>query len=735
MDVLKQLHTSVAQSFEKSFDNAYRDLNIELARRYEQSKEAEEVIAKVQKLEHEIAILKDKSHPCEVDSKSKKFFTSMQETYGPEHVLGYLDDSGMGDLHPEVKVQIVETGAKYRGLYKHFNELIEVCGALRVKVDSHKQKLVQWHDRITREEFTIELSGAPVKFQRVHGAQCTSNQLQLPPSRPKSLPSEPVNHRARPEASTLDLNQLKPKLLEDPKKQDIRHKHDIGSNTQTHYTTELPESASTNSDVPSTTEETASNDCTSDASTGTTARELKRKRVLLPEPNPQDPPLNDDSTEGRLQRPIVIKSESMSSSPLRNFSGYRAPTGSQDLDEIGSSVETPTKKNRPNRNYHNQGDPSGTNVFEAASAPEQDYKNFQRQESEWRTPRQSGALRPIDNNARVVNFSDQRSTKPKRNPEKTAKYAIPSIAEDGENYVNVDTAQRIGKPVCGANESLPNTNNAPAQQRLQDLLESPLPSRLPLNAQRSHAQPSNTAQSSARGSGGVVDQSSRENRRNLSATNPKPLQEVQEPRVRTPVAHIQKPTSVDAHANSTEARTGNRPYRDRSLEQFELSHFKINSEYNHGLDFAFDTVVRRKDERKCMSGCTRPGCCGEKFLSMARIGGLPTNLERSSLESEERKILEDYLGDDKHLLDIMDPKDRAGLLHEAQARLLADAYGKHRHNHPRSSTPPGFWRTDMPDTQELERDREEARKQEREKVHERYREARRPGGLWKFADE
>lgn len=735
MDVLKQLHTSVAQSFEKSFDNAYRDLNIELARRYEQTKEAEEAIAKVQKLEHEIAILNDKSHPCEVDSKSKKFFTSMQETYGPEHVLGYLDDSGMDDLHPEVKVQIMETGAKYRGLYKHFNELIEVCGTLRAKVDSHKQKLVQWHDRITREEFTIELSGAPVKFQRVHGAQCTRNQLQLPPSRPKSLPSEPVNHRARAEASTLDLNQLKPELLEDPKKQDIRHKHDIGSNTQTHYTTELPESASTNSDVPSTTEETASNDCTSDASTGTTARELKRKRVLLPEPNPQDPPLNDDSTEGRLQRPIVIKSESVSSSPLRNFSGYRAPTGSQDLDEIGSSVETPTKKNRPNRNYHNQGDPSGTNVFEAASAPEQDYKNFQRQESEWRTPRQSGALRPIDNNPRVVNFSDQRSSKPKRNPEKTAKYAIPSIAEDGENYVNVDTAQRIGKPVCGANESLPNTNNAPAQQRLQDLLESPLPSRLPLNAQRSHAQPSNTTQSSARGSGGVVDQSSRENRWNLSATNPKPLQEVQEPRVRTPVAHIQKPTSVDAHANSTEVRTGNRPYRDRSLEQLELSHFKINSEYNHGLDFAFDTVVRRKDERKCMSGCTRPGCCGEKFLSMARIGGLPTNLEGSSLESEERKILEDYLGDDKYLLDIMDPKDRAGLLHEAQARLLADACGKHRHNHPRSSTPPGFWRTDMPDTQELERDREEARKQEREKVHERYREARRPGGLWKFADE
>lgn len=733
MDVLKQLHTSVTQSFEESFDNAYRDLNVELARRDERTREAEEAAARVQKLEHEIARLRDKSHPCEVDSKSKKFSTSMQETYGPEHVLGYLDDSGMDDLHPEVKVQIMETGAKYRGLYKHFNELIEVCGTLRAKVDSHKQKLVEWHDRITRQEFTIELSGAPVKFQRVHGAPGTRDQLKLPP-RLERLPSEPVNHRARAEVSTLDLNQPKPELLEDPKEQDIRHKHDVGSVSGPHYTTELPKSASTKSDAPSTSEETASHGCTSDTSTGTTARELKRKRVQLPEPAAEGSPLNDDSTEGRLQRPIVIKNESMSSSPLRNFSGYRAPTGSQDLDEIGSSVETPTKKSRSNRDYHNQEDLSGTNVFEAASEPEQYCKNFQHPESEWRTPEQSGVLRPIDSNSRVVNFSDQRSTKPKRNLEKTAKYAIPSIAEDGENYINVGTTQRIGKPMCGANESLPNTNNAPAQQRLQDLLEGPLPSRLPLDAQRSPGRPANTTQSSTRGSAGVVDQSPIYNRWNSLATNSRHLQEMQEHRVRTTVAHIQEPT-VDAHASPTEVRTGNRPYRDRPLEQLELSHFKINSEYNHGLDFAFDTVVRRKDERKCMSGCTRPGCCGEKFLSMARIGGLPTNLEGSSLESEERKILEDYLGEDKHLLDIMDPKDRAGLLHEAQARLLADACGKHRHNHPRSSTPPGFWRTDMPDTQELERDREEARKQEREKVHERYREAKRPGGLWKFADD
>jgi predicted DNA-binding WGR domain protein len=41
----------------------------------------------------------------------------------------------------------------------------------------------------------------------------------------------------------------------------------------------------------------------------------------------------------------------------------------------------------------------------------------------------------------------------------------------------------------------------------------------------------------------------------------------------------------------------------------------------------------------------------------------------------------------------------------------------------------------MPDTQEEEDDLEAAKRLEREKVEERYREAMRPGGLWIWADE
>lgn len=50
-------------------------------------------------------------------------------------------------------------------------------------------------------------------------------------------------------------------------------------------------------------------------------------------------------------------------------------------------------------------------------------------------------------------------------------------------------------------------------------------------------------------------------------------------------------------------------------------------------------------------------------------------------------------------------------------------------------SPPGFWRTDFPSTQEDEADRTAGRRMEAEMIQERYREAMRPGGRWRFRDE
>ena len=60
----------------------------------------------------------------------------------------------------------------------------------------------------------------------------------------------------------------------------------------------------------------------------------------------------------------------------------------------------------------------------------------------------------------------------------------------------------------------------------------------------------------------------------------------------------------------------------------------------------------------------------------------------------------------------------------------------HRHEwqpeRPRS--PPGFWRTDFPATQEEEEDRKQADKIVRGMVEERWKEAMK-GGRWMFRDE
>lgn len=730
MDVLKQLHTSVAQSFEDSFNHAYRDLNAEFARRDGRIRETEaaakvagearrSTAARVQDLEQEIAALKEELQPCGIDAKSKNFAISMQETYGPERVLMYLDSAGLDSLQPEVKTQIVEIGAKYRTLYTNFQDLIGVCGALRTKIDSHKQKLMQWQDRVNRKEFTIELSGSPARFQRVHEASNTKNRARPSPSRSKKPVSESLestDQRVSTPAPTAKLDKSNLVPTEGLPEQDVQYVHGARGHSGS-IDPELPEPASTRSDPSLPSEETPS----TNTSTGTVRHQPKRKRVSQTESHTQSSSSHDGFKDGRLQHPIVIKSESMSSSPSRDFPEYRPPVGTQDLDEIGSSVETPTKKNRHNPNSHKTSNPSG--------GFEDDYGEFHYPESKQMASNHFRVLKPVDSNSRAASFSGQRiSTKSIRSLEKTSKHAILSVTEDGESY---STSKRIQNHIPSVNmgQSLSNTNHAPVQQRLQGLLEEPPPSRSPLNARRNPVHSADEGQSPV-DSHGAVNQNPTGDGQTASTASVGPLQTTQKP-MRTGSGYGQEHFSINGRAKPAEMRPQNEPYRAWPLDRLELNNFKINPDYNQGFDFAYNTVARKRDERRCMNGCTRPDCCGDKFLSMARIGGL-TNLEGFGQEAEEREILEEYLGEEKHLLG---PKDRKGLLLEAQARRLADVYGKHRQTHQRPRTPPGFWRADMPDTQELENDREEARKLERKDIYERYRDAIRPGALWKFADE
>ena len=92
------------------------------------------------------------------------------------------------------------------------------------------------------------------------------------------------------------------------------------------------------------------------------------------------------------------------------------------------------------------------------------------------------------------------------------------------------------------------------------------------------------------------------------------------------------------------------------------------------------------------------------------------------------------MGDNYHNWTRLSEGDKKAEWARAQQWNFGRKFGKHKAMD-RQRTPPGFWNNDIDSTQDLKKQREEADKIAREEVEERWREAMRPGGLWKFADE
>ncbi|KAG9694203.1 SAE2-domain-containing protein, partial [Aureobasidium melanogenum] len=173
------------------------------------------------------------------------------------------------------------------------------------------------------------------------------------------------------------------------------------------------------------------------------------------------------------------------------------------------------------------------------------------------------------------------------------------------------------------------------------------------------------------------------------------------------------------------------PLRARPLHRLNLDDFRVNPNTAGGqLGYAYRESVRKREEKKCLPGCTREECCGaiRRFIA---AGGLPQD---TSLTDDEL-TLQGYLGSAyASTIHKATAQERQNMLVEARTKAFADQHGKHREIWQRPQTPPGFWRTEMPTTQELEQDWEEASKRDRQKVEERWREAMR-GGRYVFRDE
>lgn len=184
------------------------------------------------------------------------------------------------------------------------------------------------------------------------------------------------------------------------------------------------------------------------------------------------------------------------------------------------------------------------------------------------------------------------------------------------------------------------------------------------------------------------------------------------------------------------ARPEEEPLATRPVSSLSLDDFKINPEYNNGLNYAYRDVVRGREKRKCLAGCTDPSCCGKGFRALAEIATpIRDNLTPSQRE-EEDKLLTEFLGRDAStLINHLGKEERRETLIKAKTRELANKHGKHRHAYERRKSPPGFWRADFPTTQEEAEDREKAKVFERDLVQKRYEEAMRGGGKWIFKDQ
>ena len=181
-----------------------------------------------------------------------------------------------------------------------------------------------------------------------------------------------------------------------------------------------------------------------------------------------------------------------------------------------------------------------------------------------------------------------------------------------------------------------------------------------------------------------------------------------------------------------ETRPEHEPLRARPIHCLRLEDFKLNPAHS---DFAYHESVRKHNERKALSGCTNKNCfrCKDvrKFVENSGYAHLPG---QDAKEVDER-LIEDFIGGDRHRLSTMSAEEREKILVEARMQQFANNFGKHRQPFDRARSPVGFWDTGFPTTQEGEQNREAVRIREREKVQERYYEAIRPGGKYAFADE
>lgn len=680
MEVLKDLQASVLEACEVSFRNAHKELESQLTAQDARAEEAKRnaSIAHDAQQAAEQRVQELQREVSALRDELNTYNVDPKELELPAEISNLEREFAPKNiwrtdlLDTDQLREILED--KYTTLYTDLQAFTRSWNDLKSKLLQHKKKLQLWEKQLKKDSFTLTLEKSPVTFQRVLNKESTTlrnpQQLQTPITRATSSVPENTQGQEPVANNGMPTPSVQSRAGANPRVKIEESSQEMSAPNQALTTATQATSASG---------DTLSSESSSDVLYPLpNIQTKKRKRVI-----PSD---GGEPQRGAAERPVLVKAETLSSSPMH----HAAPLGSgphfpstQDLDDIPATVPTPTKRHAHREvHWEDEDVDSGPRTQNAIPDRETQIHNV---------------LQPVDGNARTIHSSRKELGHGKPRP--LSNHAL-LMAEDGDYFDTQDRSRKRHAQSFAAVQKQSGAEGRVTRDRLQGLLEGSLPPKSPL---RSPGQVLGNAGS-----------------RPAKPASPRPLPERQ---------------AVDQPSQTCpEVRPEEEPYRSLPLHRLNLDHFKINPARNQGLDYAYDTVVRKKDDRKCMSGCTRPGCCGDRFRAMARMGvqGTMTSAEQ---KEDEQRLLEEFLGENRHQLDDMSDEERKTVLVEARARDLANQYGRHRHTHQRARSPPGFWRTEMPSTQEIEADREAARKMEREKVEERYREAMRPGGLWTFADE
>jgi hypothetical protein len=482
---------------------------------------------------------------------------------------------------------------------------------------------------------------------------------------------------------------------------------------------------------------------------------------------------------GNAEEPVTLKSE-----PEESF--QTAADNTSGLTSTCNENLGRTAFNSPKRTQSPQILPAhgASSVLQIAEDEDivPDNNDFDRQPAKSLSARRNEDLRPssdlsrprplqeIKNYERVLprtTKSPQPPTKKRRSNDSQEAAAIRIVAEEGEDH----NRSRKKSPGKLASLASPARSNTSAYRRLGNLLEGPSPAKPVLT--KPSPRTTNLMDGHLLSAAASTNSTMKDQLDNMRLTNDKSWEWYDSAEAllhsvdsQSPVLPEKKPpsTPLDSHKTPKAQHEPHRsslprkrrpqdgpedeePFRSRPLHQLELGHFKVNPKANAGFDYAYTDVIRSRDQRKCLPGCTRPECCGSKFRALA--GTLPKLAanETRFLEPDPSEDASSQQSDNDLLLNFLGPGSeeriqtltsvaRENLLLEAKTKIAADRYGKmHRHAHERPNSPPGFWRTEMPDTQEEIANRLDAKKREREEVERRYREALKEEGRWMFADE